>query len=63
MKISGASFGSSVNEFDGAINTFAAQDTLAYSRGRNFAGHYSVRTWNVVPVTSPIAVQFARPRL
>jgi 2-oxoisovalerate dehydrogenase E1 component alpha subunit len=30
-----------------------------YSHGRNFAGHYSVRTWNVVPVTSPIAVQFA----
>jgi 2-oxoisovalerate dehydrogenase E1 component subunit alpha len=33
--------------------------TDPYSRGRNFAGHYSVRKWNVVPVTSPIAVQFA----
>ena len=33
--------------------------TDPYSRGRNFAGHYSVRAWNVVPVTSPIAVQFA----
>jgi 2-oxoisovalerate dehydrogenase E1 component subunit alpha len=30
-----------------------------YSRGRNFAGHFSVRAWNVVPVTSPIAVQFS----
>ena len=33
--------------------------TDPYSRGRNFAGHYSARKWNVVPVTSPIAVQFA----
>ncbi|HEX3760188.1 MAG TPA: thiamine pyrophosphate-dependent dehydrogenase E1 component subunit alpha [Kofleriaceae bacterium] len=33
--------------------------TDPYSRGRNFAGHYSVRAWNVVPVTSPIAIQFA----
>ena len=33
--------------------------TDPYSRGRNFAGHFSVRTWNVVPITSPIAVQFA----
>src|ERR1043165_2545907 len=33
--------------------------TDPYSRGRNFAGHYSVRKWNVVPVTSPIAVQFS----
>src|ERR1700753_872712 len=29
-------------------------ETDPYSRGRNFAGHYSVRAWNVVPVTSPI---------
>jgi len=33
--------------------------TDPYSRGRNFAGHFSVRKWNVVPVTSPIAIQFA----
>lgn len=33
--------------------------TDPYSRGRNFAGHFSVRKWNVVPVTSPIGVQFA----
>jgi len=29
-----------------------------YSGGRNFAGHYSVKAWNVVPVTSPIEVQY-----
>jgi 2-oxoisovalerate dehydrogenase E1 component alpha subunit len=34
-------------------------ETDPYSRGRNFAGHYSVRRWNVVPVTSPIGVQFS----
>lgn len=33
--------------------------TDPYSRGRNFAGHYSVRRWNVVPVRSPIATQWA----
>jgi 2-oxoisovalerate dehydrogenase E1 component alpha subunit len=30
-----------------------------YSGGRNFAGHYSKRAWNVVPVSSPIEVQFS----
>ena len=30
-----------------------------YTRGRNFAGHYSVRQWNVCPVSSPIEVQFS----
>ncbi len=30
-----------------------------YSGGRNFVGHYSVRKWNVVPVSSPIEVQFS----
>jgi len=33
--------------------------TDPYSRGRNFIGHYSLRKWNVVPVTSPIEVQFS----
>jgi len=33
--------------------------TDPYSKGRNFAGHYSVRKWNIVPVTSPIEVQFS----
>jgi 2-oxoisovalerate dehydrogenase E1 component alpha subunit len=30
-----------------------------YSAGRNFCNHYSVRRWNVVPVSSPIEVQFS----
>jgi 2-oxoisovalerate dehydrogenase E1 component alpha subunit len=30
-----------------------------YSGGRNFAGHYSIRKWNVAPVSSPIEVQFS----
>jgi 2-oxoisovalerate dehydrogenase E1 component alpha subunit len=30
-----------------------------YSRGRNFAGHYSVKKWNVAPVSSPIEVQYS----
>jgi len=33
--------------------------TDPYSKGRNFVGHYSIRKWNVVPITSPIAVQFS----
>jgi 2-oxoisovalerate dehydrogenase E1 component alpha subunit len=33
--------------------------TDPYSRGRNFAGHYSARRWNVAPVSSPIEVQFS----
>jgi 2-oxoisovalerate dehydrogenase E1 component alpha subunit len=33
--------------------------TDPYSRGRNFAGHFSVREWNVCPVSSPIEVQFS----
>jgi 2-oxoisovalerate dehydrogenase E1 component alpha subunit len=33
--------------------------TDPYSRGRNFAGHFSKREWNVVPVTSPIEIQFS----
>jgi 2-oxoisovalerate dehydrogenase E1 component alpha subunit len=33
--------------------------TDPYSRGRNFVGHYSIRKWNVVPVSSPIEVQYS----
>jgi len=33
--------------------------TDPYSKGRNFAGHYSMRKWNVAPVTSPIGIQFS----
>lgn len=30
-----------------------------YSGGRNFAGHFSKRQWNIAPVSSPIEVQYA----
>ncbi len=30
-----------------------------YSGGRNFVGHYSIRKWNVAPITSPIETQFS----
>ena len=33
--------------------------TDPYTGGRNFAGHYSIREWNVVPVSSPIEVQYS----
>jgi 2-oxoisovalerate dehydrogenase E1 component alpha subunit len=33
--------------------------TDPYSGGRNFCNHYSVRKWNVLPVSSPIEVQFS----
>jgi 2-oxoisovalerate dehydrogenase E1 component alpha subunit len=33
--------------------------TDPYSRGRNFAGHFSRRAWNVVPITSPIEIQYS----
>jgi 2-oxoisovalerate dehydrogenase E1 component alpha subunit len=33
--------------------------TDPYSAGRNFCNHYSVHRWNVVPVSSPIEVQFS----
>lgn len=33
--------------------------TDPYSRGRNFCNHYSKRAWNVLPVSSPIEVQFS----
>ncbi len=32
--------------------------TDPFSGGRNFVGHYAVKHWNVVPVSSPIEVQF-----
>jgi 2-oxoisovalerate dehydrogenase E1 component alpha subunit len=33
--------------------------TDPYSGGRNFIGHFSIKKWNVVPVSSPIEVQYA----
>jgi 2-oxoisovalerate dehydrogenase E1 component alpha subunit len=45
-----------------AINAFRQMKstrTDPYSGGRNFAGHYAKREWNVAPVTSPIESQYA----
>jgi len=42
-----------------AIRQMANVATDPYSGGRNFAGHYSKREWNVCPVSSPIEVQYS----
>src|SRR5438445_8890098 len=33
--------------------------TDPYSMGRNFAGHFAYRDWNVVPISSVIEIQYA----
>lgn len=40
------------------MRQMAMKRTDPHSMGRNFVGHYSRSEWNVVPVTSVIAVQF-----
>ncbi len=40
------------------IRQMAMTATDPHSLGRNFAGHYSRREWNVVPVTSVIEIQY-----
>jgi 2-oxoisovalerate dehydrogenase E1 component alpha subunit len=42
-----------------AIRQMAMTATDPHSRGRNFVAHYARRDWNIVPVTSVIANQFA----
>jgi len=39
------------------IRQMAMRATDTHSAGRNFAGHYAKRDWNVVPVTSVIEIQ------
>lgn len=43
----------------GAIRQMKNTVTDPYSGGRNFAGHFSKREWNLCPVSSPIEVQYA----
>ena len=43
----------------GALRQMKNTATDPYSGGRNFAGHFSKREWNIAPVTSPIEVQYA----
>jgi 2-oxoisovalerate dehydrogenase E1 component alpha subunit len=42
-----------------AIRQMRSVATDPYSGGRNFCNHYAIREWNVVPVSSPIEVQYA----
>ncbi len=42
-----------------ALRQMANTKTDPYSEGRNFVGHFSKREWNVVPITSPIEVQYS----
>ncbi len=42
-----------------SLRLMANTATDPYTRGRNFVGHYSVRAWNVCPISSPIEVQFS----
>ena len=43
----------------GAIRQMKNTATDPYSGGRNFAGHFSKKEWNIAPVSSPIEVQYA----
>jgi 2-oxoisovalerate dehydrogenase E1 component alpha subunit len=43
----------------GALRQMKNTASDPYSGGRNFAGHYSKRAWNIAPVSSPIEVQYA----
>jgi 2-oxoisovalerate dehydrogenase E1 component alpha subunit len=41
------------------LRQMAMTATDTHSMGRNFVGHFSLRDWNVVPVSSVIEVQYA----
>ncbi len=57
-RASGALLAMGANPVD-SLRQMRNTATDPYSKGRNFAGHYSVREWNIVPVSSPIEVQFS----
>src|SRR6476620_3821847 len=42
----------------GAMRQMKSTASDPYSGGRNFAGHFSKRAWNIAPVSSPIEVQY-----
>jgi 2-oxoisovalerate dehydrogenase E1 component alpha subunit len=42
----------------GALRQMKNSASDPYSGGRNFAGHFSKREWNIAPVSSPIEVQY-----
>ena len=41
-----------------AIRQMGMTATDPFSRGRNFPGHFSVKAWNVMPISSVIENQF-----
>lgn len=43
----------------GALRQMKNTASDPYSGGRNFTGHFSRRNWNIVPVSSPIEVQYS----
>ena len=43
----------------GAIRQMKNTESDPYSGGRNFAGHFAKKAWNLVPVSSPIEVQYS----
>jgi 2-oxoisovalerate dehydrogenase E1 component alpha subunit len=43
----------------GALRQMKNVATDPYSGGRNFAGHFSKKAWNIAPVSSPIEVQYS----
>jgi 2-oxoisovalerate dehydrogenase E1 component alpha subunit len=43
-----------------AVRQMAMTATDRHSRGRSFCGHFACRAWNVLPVASPVGVQYAR---
>ena len=43
----------------GALRQMKNTASDPYSGGRNFAGHFSKREWNIAPITSPIEVQYS----
>jgi 2-oxoisovalerate dehydrogenase E1 component alpha subunit len=43
---------------DDAIRQMAMTRTDPHSMGRNFAGHYARREWNIVPVSSVVETQY-----
>jgi len=43
----------------GALRQMKNTATDPYSGGRNFVGHFSKRSWNIVPGTSPVEVQYS----
>lgn len=43
----------------GALRQMKNTASDPYSGGRNFAGHFSKKAWNLAPVSSPIEVQYA----